>query len=65
MYRSRELVEMHSLLLEKGLRVKEELDLGDYASDTEVVAVDGGRDEEGGDEEIFEIFEERKRLMPY
>lgn len=58
---------MHSLLLEKGLRVRVELDefLVGWQDPSERRDDDDENDEGGGDVDFEEIFEERKRLMPY
>ncbi|GAA5887659.1 hypothetical protein JCM5296_004450 [Sporobolomyces johnsonii] len=66
-YRTRELRDFHHLLLEKGLRIRIELDpflegaeLSDVEMEDEEDAV-GVRLEEAGEE----VLEERERLMPY
>lgn len=66
-YRSRELRDFHHLLLEKGLRIRVDLDAyleGEQTSDMEVEdddAPDLERLEQAGEE----VLTERQRLMPY
>lgn len=66
-YRTNELKEMHSLLLEKGLRVRVELDdfLAGWQDPSERRELDDGEDEGVDIAGVEAIFEERKRLMPY
>jgi hypothetical protein len=64
-YRSQELNAMYQLLLEKGLRIRAELELGDWSSDVDV-EMEANEEDEGDDVKPAEIlFEDRKRLMPY
>lgn len=68
MYRSDELRELHRLLLEKGLRVRLELD--DFAegwrSEPEDMEQDSSDDDRGGVVKVAEeLYQERARLMPY
>jgi hypothetical protein len=56
---------MYQLLLEKGLRIRAELELGDWSSDVDV-EMEANEEDEGDDVKPAEIlFEDRKRLMPY
>lgn len=55
---------MYQLLLEKGLRLRAELELGDWTSDVQIQA-DESDDDEYDVKPAEVIFEERKRLMPY
>lgn len=67
-YRSSELRDFHHLLLEKGLRIRVDLDPfleGVQLSDVEMLEDD---EEELGQGELGigeEVFAERKKLMPY
>ncbi|GAA6058551.1 hypothetical protein JCM10212_006990 [Sporobolomyces blumeae] len=65
-YRSSELRDFHHLLLEKGLRVRVDLEPflgGAVYSDVEMLGIEDEEDGEVGVGE--EVFEERKKLMPY
>ncbi|GAA6036634.1 hypothetical protein JCM8097_001263 [Rhodosporidiobolus ruineniae] len=68
-YRSRELRDFHHLLLEKGLRVRVEIDPfldGFVSSDAEEERIEaGGEDVEMVGEAGEELLAERQRLMPY
>lgn len=69
LYRSHELKEMHSLLLEKGLRLRTDLEVDGWTSDVDM-AIGDGDDSDGGEggydvKPAEEIFRERKRLLPY
>ncbi|GAA5922599.1 uncharacterized protein JCM15063_003358 [Sporobolomyces koalae] len=64
-YRSTELRDFHHLLLEKGLRIRTDLDPfldGAPMSDDEMAEDDGDAGDQGIGEEVFT---ERKKLMPY
>lgn len=66
MYKSTELKEMHSLLLEKGLRVREELEIGGWTSDVEMLMGEDSDEDVGGVvKDVENLYSERQRLMPY
>lgn len=65
MYSSSELKAMNYLLVEKGLRVREELELGNWTSDVEMA--NSENEEDGGAvvKDVETLYEERRKLMPY
>ncbi|KAL8278570.1 hypothetical protein RQP46_009062 [Phenoliferia psychrophenolica] len=67
-FRAKELQQLHSLLLEKGLRVRVELEeFGEGGGDSDVEMGVEEPDEAAGGlvKETEELYEERRRLMPY
>lgn len=68
-YRSSELRDFHHLLLEKGLRIRIDLDPyleGVQLSDVEMLEEGEEKNSEGGELDVGEeVFEERRKLMPY